>query len=362
VSERVDAVIVGAGVMGAMTAWRLALRGRSVVLLEQYALLHAHGSSHGQTRIMRVAYRDANYTSLAGESLGLWRDLESASNAQLLEQSGQLDHGEPEVIDVIEAGLLRNGWAAQRLMPDAATERWPGMIFDRAVVFSPDGGRVFADRSVAAAIRTAEQLGAVAHDRTPVERIERTVRGARVHSASGSWDAGVVVLCAGPWLPELARDLAPLPPLTVTQQQPVHFGIRPGFHFPSFVHHPGGTGPLGFGAYGLESPGEGVKVGIESTIRTVTPTTRTYEGDPLVTEAAREYAELWLPGADTSQHTSVTCLFTETADSHFVLERHGPIVICSPCSGHGFKFAPAIGERTARLALGDTSLPPLPSG
>jgi len=70
---------------------------------------------------------------------------------------------------------------------------------------------------------------------------------------------------------------------------------------------------------------------------------------------------LWLPGADTSQHTSVTCLFTETAYSHFVLKRHGPIVICSPCSGHGFKFAPAIGERTALLALGDASVQPLPS-
>lgn len=129
------------------------------------------------------------------------------------------------------------------------------------------------------------------------------------------------------------------------------------------VEQSGGTGPLGFGAYGLESPGEGVKVGIESTIRTirvVTPHTRTYEEGPVVTEAAREYAALWLPGTDTSRHTSVTCLFTETADSHFVLERHGPIVNCSPCSGHGFKFAPAIGDRAARLAPGDASVPPLP--
>lgn len=361
-SERVDAVVVGAGVMGAMTAWQLALRGRSVVLLEQFSLLHAHGSSHGQTRIMRVAYRDARYTSLAGDALSLWRDLEIASNEHLLEQSGQLDHGAPEVIDGIEAGLLRNGWASERLTPDDAAERWPGMAFDRAVVFSPDGGRVFADRSVAAAVRTAVRLGAVVHDRTPVEQIERTATGARVHSATGSWDAGAVVLCAGPWLVELAGGLVPLPPLVITQQQPVHFAIRQGFHFPSFVHHPGGTGPLSFGAYGLESPGEGVKVGIESTIRSVTPATRTYEEDPVVTAAAREYAETWLPGADTSQHTAVTCLFTETADSHFILERHGPIVICSPCSGHGFKFAPAIGERAARLALGDTSVPPLPSG
>jgi sarcosine oxidase len=361
VSERVDAVVVGAGVMGAMTAWQLALRGRSVVLLEQFPLLHAHGSSHGQTRIMRVAYRDPRYTQLAGEALGLWRDLETASDEHLLEQSGQLDHGEPEVIDEIEAGLFRTGWAAERLTPDDAAERWPGMVFDRAVVFSPDGGRVFADRSVAAAVRTAVRLGAVVHDQTPVERLERTANGVRVHSASGSWDAGAVVVCAGPWLPELAGGLVPLPPLTITQQQPVHFAIRPGFHFPSFVHHPGGTGPLSFGAYGLASPGEGVKVGIESTIRAVTPATRSYDEDPVVTAAAREYAEQWLPGADTSRHSAVTCLFTETVNSHFVLERHGPIIICSPCSGHGFKFAPAIGERTARLALGDASVSPLPS-
>jgi len=362
VPERVDAVVVGAGVMGAMTAWRLAQRGRAVVLLEQFPLLHAHGSSHGQTRIMRVAYRDPRYTTLAGEALDLWRDLETESNEHLLEQSGQLDHGDPQVIDGIEAGLLGNGWAAQRLAPDEATERWPGMAFDRAVVFSPDGGRVFADRSVAAAVRTAERLGAVVHERTRVERIERTATGARVHAATGAWDAGAVVLCAGPWLPELAGSLVPLPPLTVTQQQPVHFAIRPGFRFPSFVHHTGGGGPLSFGAYGLESPGEGVKVGIESTIREVTASTRTYEEDPAVTTAAREYAEQWLPGADTSRHTAVTCLFTDTVDSHFILERHGPIVVCSPCSGHGFKFAPVIGERTARRALGEDSVPPLPSG
>lgn len=361
-TERVDVMVVGAGVMGAMTAWRLALRGRSVVLLEQFPLLHAHGSSHGQTRIMRVAYRDARYTPLAGEAIDLWRELETESDEHLLEQSGQLDHGEPEVIDDIEAGLRENRWAADRLTPEEAAERWPGMVFDRAVVFSPDGGRVFADRSVAAAVRAAERLGAVVHDRTRVERIERTATGARVHAATGSWDAGAVVLCAGPWLPELAGDLVPLPPLAVTQQQPVHFAVRPGFRFPSFVHHPGGTGPLSFGAYGLESPGEGVKVGIESTVRTVTASTRTYEEDPVVTAAAREYAERWLPGADTSQHTAVTCLFTDTADNHFILDRHGPIVVCSPCSGHGFKFAPVIGERTARIALGDASVPPLPSG
>ena len=360
-TQRVDAIVIGGGVMGAMTAWRLALHGRSVVLLEQFSLLHPHGSSHGQTRIFRVAYRDARYTSLAGQALVLWRELEAESNEALLEQTGQLDHGNPQVITEIESGLREHGWAAERLLPEAATERWPGMVFDQAVVFSPDGGRVFAERSIGAALGVAVRLGAVVCERTPVERIEQTASGVRVHCAGGSWDADTVVLCAGPWLPELARDLLPLPPLAITQQQPVHFAIRPGLQFPSFVHHLGATGPMSFGAYGLQSLGEGLKVGMESTIRAVTPATRTYGEDPRVTATARAYAQQWLPGADTSQYTATTCLFTETADGHFLLQRQGPIIVCSPCSGHGFKFAPAIGERTARLAMGEHSEPPLPS-
>ncbi|MFM7146328.1 MAG: FAD-dependent oxidoreductase, partial [Actinomycetales bacterium] len=210
-SERVDAIVVGAGVMGAMTAWRLARRGRSVVLLEQFDLQHAHGSSHGQTRIFRVAYRDSRYTPLAAEALDLWRELESESGEHLLEQSGQLDHGEPAVIDGIAAGLRHQGWAAERLAPDEAGERWHGMVFDRAVVFSPDGGRVFADRSVAAAVDSAQRLGAIVHDRTSVERIEKTSTGVRVRTPRASWEAEVAVLCAGPWLPGLADGLVPLP-------------------------------------------------------------------------------------------------------------------------------------------------------
>ena len=361
-SERVDVVVVGAGVMGAMTAWRAATRGASVLLLEQFEHLHAQGSSHGQTRIFRVSHRDSRYTELAAESIGLWRSLEDQTAAVLLEQSGQLDHGDPAALDEIEASLLRGRWTAERLTPDEASERWPGMAFDRAVLYSPDGGRVFAERSVAAAVHAAVAAGARFQDLTPVEGIEQTDDGAHVHAGGSSWRAGSVVICAGPWLPGLADGLVPLPPLTVTQQQPVHFAIREGLRFPSFIHHSGGGGSLSFGAYGLESPGEGVKVGIESTIRTVTTSTRTFVEDPAVTAAARDYAERWLPGADTSRHTAATCLFTETEDGHFVLERHGAVVVCSPCSGHGFKFAPVIGDRAARLALGDDAVPPLPQG
>lgn len=354
--EQVDAVVVGAGGMGAATAWRLAARGRSVVLLEQYEHLHQRGSSHGQTRIFRISYRDPLYAGLAGRTIPLWRQLEDQSGTPLLEQTGQLDHGDPTAIDEIHRTLTSTGWTAVRLTAEQAHERWPGMVFDRSVVYSPDGGRVFAERAVDAAVRTAVRRGAVFYDCTPVDRIERAGDGAIVHANGLMWRADVVILSAGPWLPALASDLVPLPKLTVTQQQPVHFAVRDGFSFPSFIHHQFGHvdgRPLEFGAYGLESPGEGVKVGIEDTIREVTTGSRTFEADEAVDAAARAYAERWLPGADTSRMTSVTCLFTETPDTHFILDRVGPFVICSPCSGHGFKFVPMIGELTARLAMGD---------
>ncbi len=355
-SERVDVVVVGAGAMGAATAWRLAARGRSVVLLEQFERLHHQGSSHGQTRIFRVAYRDPLYTQLAGRAIPLWRELESESGALLLEQTGQLDHGSPLAIDEIHRSLTGAGWGAVRLTPEQAHERWPGMNFDQSVLYSPDGGRVFAERTLVAALRTAVSHGAVFHDRTPVERIARSGDGAVVHAGGRMWMADVVVLAAGAWLPEVAGGVLPLPALTVTQQQPVHFAIREGFTFPSFVHHGSGeqaSSALGFGAYGLESPGEGVKLGIEDTVREVTTGSRTFDPDDAVDAAAYAYAQRWLPGADTSRMTSVTCLFTETADSHFILDRAGPFVVCSPCSGHGFKFVPVIGELTARLAMGE---------
>lgn len=351
-TERVDVVVIGAGGMGAATAWRLATHGRSVVLLEQFEHLHARGSSHGQTRIFRLAYRDPLYTRLAAASLPLWRELQDIAGATLLEQSGQIDHGNPEAIDQIEASLRLHGYQAERFTPQEAHERWPALAFDTAVVHSPDGGRVFAERTVDAAVRTAVDLGTQYLDRSPVERIEPLGDRVLVHANGTLWDADCVVVAAGSWVGNLLADLISLPPLRVTLQQPAHFPIRSGNHFPSFIHHPAHTGRLAYGAYGLESPGEGVKLGLEDTVHAIDLAERSFDLDGQVTEALRSYAERWLPGADSTQMTQTTCLFTETADGHFILDRVGPIIVCSPCSGHGFKFVPVIGELTAQLAMG----------
>lgn len=353
-----DVVVIGAGAAGASTAWHLARRGREVVVLERFARGHAWGSSHGATRIFRVAYRDPLYSRLATESIPMWRELERDSGETLLEQTGQLDHGFPTAIDEIEATLRAGGWAFDRLTPAQARERWPGMDFDETVIYSPDGGRVFADRTIEALLRLAEGAGAHVRFEEPALAIESAGEGVRVTTAHGGIHARAVVVSAGGWLPQingLDSFGIRLPRLQVTAQAPVHFGIRPGYSFPSYVHHVGSDAvdhTFAYGAYGLESPGEGVKVGLDTMDVVDDLASRTLEVPESAIEAAAEYARRWLPGADTGIASAVTCLFTMTDDSHFILDRRGSVVVMSPCSGHGFKFTPILGAIGADVVEG----------
>lgn len=353
-----DVVVIGAGAAGSSTAWHLARRGREVVVLERFARGHAWGSSHGSTRIFRVAYRDALYSRLAAEAIPMWRELERASGETLLEQTGQLDHGFPTAIDEIEATLRAGGWAFDRLTPAEGRERWPGMDFDETVIYSPDGGRVFADRTIEALLRLAEQAGARLCFEEPALAIERAGEGVRVVTDAGAVTARVVVVSAGGWLPQIAGlgiFGIGLPRLQVTAQAPVHFAIRPGFAFPSYVHHVGSDAvdhTFAYGAYGLESPGEGVKVGLDTMDVIDDLAARSLQVPASAIEAAADYAHRWLPGADTSVASAVSCLFTMTDDSHFLLDRRGPVVVMSPCSGHGFKFTPVLGALAADVVEG----------
>lgn len=359
-----DVIVIGAGAAGASTAWQLARRGRDVILLDRFARGHVHGSSHGSTRIFRVAYRDPLYSRLAAASIPLWRELERDSGDSLLEQTGQLDHGFAPAVDEIEQTLTAGGWAFDRMTPDQAHERWPGMVFDEAVIYSPDGGRVFADRTIAALLRLIERVGAEVGFEEPALAIEEHGDAVRVITPARTLTAAVVVVAAGGWLPHLAGLESfgiSLPRLKVTAQAPVHFAIRPGYSFPSFVHHEGSDAvdhTFAYGAYGLESPGEGVKVGLDSMDVIDDLGTRTLEVPEAAIEIAVEYAQRWLPGADTSQASAASCLFTMTDDSHFILDRRGPVVVLSPCSGHGFKFTPIIGSLAADVVEGaDTWAP-----
>src|SRR5262245_60015165 len=155
-----DVIVIGAGAMGSATAWWLARRGREVVLLEQFEQGHVRGSSHGRSRIFRLAYDDPMYVRMPQEALPLWRELEADAGRPLLDTTGSVDHGDPRSVEAVAAALEACGVAHEVVAADAARERWPGLRFDGDVLFHPDGGRCRADDAVGALQDRAAALGA----------------------------------------------------------------------------------------------------------------------------------------------------------------------------------------------------------
>lgn len=345
-----EILVVGAGAMGSATAWWLARRGVRVTLVEQFDAGHHRGSSHGGSRIFRLAYAEPHYVDLALEALDLWRDVEDDTGAHLLELTGGVDHGHARDVEPVAAALERAGRTAHRLRAADAETRWPGLRFDEAVVYSPDTGRLHADRTVAALQRRAAELGAEVRFGCRIARIDPETRSLHVNGSEPLRASRAIVVTAGAWVAKLLEDLAArvLPPITVTREQTFHFAPAPGdaTPWPSFIHY---RAPVAM--YGLETPGEGVKVAEHGAGITVDPDTRTYDIDAAGRARVLSYVEQWLPGLAPGPVTSTTCLYTNTPDSSLVLDRHGDIVVGSACSGHGFKFTPAIGRRLAELAL-----------
>jgi sarcosine oxidase len=345
----VDAVVVGAGAMGSSTAWWLARRGRTVVLLEQFERGHDRGSSHGATRIFRLAYPDPTYVRLAQEALPLWRELEDDAGQVLLEVTGAVDHGDPRSIEATAGALAACGATHEVIDRRAAEERWPHMRFDGDVLFHPDGGRCLAGATVAALQDRAAAHGADVRFGVGPATVERDGDGVAVRAQDEEWQAPVAVVTAGAWAAAVAGSLVDLPPLTVTREQIQHFGPA-DLSWPSFIHH---RQPW---VYGLAGVDEGMKVAEHHVGAVVDPDDRGAP-DAGASAAMARYVERWFPGLDPQPRHLATCLYTTTADERFVLERRGPIVVGSPCSGHGFKFTPLIGRLLADLATGEGTAP-----
>ena len=352
-------VVLGGGVMGSAAAWALARRGVGVLLLEQYAPGHRLGSSHGSARIFRLAYTEPYYVRLGQRALPLWRELEADTGRDLLALTGAVDHGSPDELRARLGALLAAGEPARMLSPAAAAERWPGLRVQTAALVHPTGGLLRADDAVRGFQEAAARHGAEVRHGTAVTSV--TVLGGdrvRLATPAGPVDAARVVVAAGGWAAPLLGELLPLPRLRVSQEQPVHFGrLDHTDAWPSFIHHPGAEAvpPV----YGLAAP-EGIKVGMHGGGRPVDPARRRDDADRIDEAAVRrlqDYARQWLPGVDPDRVEPVTCLYTLTEDSDFVVDRRGPLTVAAGFSGHGFKFAPAIGELVADLVLGVRSTP-----
>jgi len=317
--------IVGAGVMGLATARALSRAGSEVVVYEQFERGHARGSSHGRSRIFRLAYPEAHWVRLAQEALAGWRELEAETGEQLLELNGLLEI----VDDVGESSahaLAACGVPWEWLERSEVERRFPMRVPDGFFcVLQHEAGIVLAERALDAFAR-----GVDVRYRTPVTSL-------------ADLDADCVVVTAGAWMNRL---IDPPLPVRVTAETICYFRRADARPVPAVVSFKTQGHPF----YALADPDHGFKVGAHHTGREVRPGADA-EPDARIVEAISTWASNHLVVADPRPVEVGTCLYTSTSDESFVLERRGRIVVGSACSGHGFKFAPAIGVRLAALAL-----------
>jgi len=321
--------VVGAGVMGCAAAWALTERGADVTVVEQFGLDHARGSSHGRSRIVRLAYPDAHWVRLAAEAMAGWRELVTQSAIELLGLYGLVELASSS--DLASAAALDACGAPYRRL-DAGEARELGVALPSgwSALHQPEAGIVRADLARHAFLDVAVARGA------------RVETGRRVASLD-ELDADVVVVTAGAWAASLVPDL----PVCVTRETVAYFR-REGPPAPSVVELDDATG--GHALYALHDPVFGLKAGVHHAGAEADPDAGG-SPDPVLVARIAGWIRERLPGVDPEPVESDTCLYTSTADEEFVLERRGRVVVGSACSGHGFKFAPAVGRRLAALAL-----------
>lgn len=346
-----EVVIVGAGLMGSACAWHLGRRGVETVVIEQYEPATSRGSSHGSARITRRAYPEDDYVRLTGEAFEWWRELERETGTTLLRMTGGLDHGSWRKAEVIAASLARAGVPHEYLSPAEAADRFPGMVFDSAVLHHPQAGTVDAEYAVLAFLDAARRSGAQVWTDTPVTDVSVDDDGAWVRTSRGRVRARKVVIAAGGWVSELTGGLVRLPPIRVTEHSVFHLPrADESITWPVTLHRdeldiyhlPGGRDA---------GPGDARKI---AEHRGPITTARTREGvvDPESRRRIVEYVKRWLPGLVPEPFAETTCLYTTTPSDDFVIDRVGPIVVVSACSGHGAKLAPTVGRVAADLLGG----------
>ncbi|HKU31004.1 MAG TPA: FAD-dependent oxidoreductase [Arthrobacter sp.] len=366
--ESIEFAVIGAGLSGAATAWQLAAAGHEVAVLERTTPANDAGSSHGSARIFRYAYPDEFYTGLVQEAKAGWDELTRLSGKELITPFGAVDYGSVRQPEHLAAVLEARGIEHELLSAEEAHSRWPQIAFDTQVLWHPGAGVIDAHESVTAMVDQAVAHGATLHNNWAVTSINTSNGGYLITSEDGrTLQAANVVVAAGGWLPKLLGSLAlpssflaNMPQIHVRQEQAYHFPYADGTEpasWPTFIHK-----RVGFQAYGL--PGgrdagfRGQKVA-EYNGGKVLPSAAEQDGqiDPANRRRVVDYVEKYLPGLVPEPYAETTCLFTNTPTEDFILDRADGITVLSPCSGHGAKFAPLIGQLGAALATGTGTVP-----
>ena len=357
-----DVIVLGLGGMGSATLFHLARRGVRVLGLERFDLVHEYGSSHGLTRIIRLAYWEhPTYVALLRRSYELWRELEGLAGERLLHITGSVDAG-PEGGAIFEGARKSSelhGLPHEVLDGDELHRRFPGYRLPKEFrcLYQPEGGFLLPERCDVAHVEQAMARGAEVRCREPILEWEAAGGRVRVRTDRGRYEAERLVICAGPWASKLVPELEGL---AVAERQvlawlqpsrPERFRVDtfPVFNleveegrfygFPSFLI-PG----FKFGKY--HHRGERVD-----------PDTVNRRPEPEDEALLRAFARRYFPEGEGPTLMLKACMFTNTPDRHFILDHHPShpeVSVAAGFSGHGYKFCSVVGEVMADLAQGES--------
>lgn len=361
-----DAIVLGLGAMGSSALYHIARRGARVLGIERFGIAHNKGSSHGQSRMIRTAYFEhPNYVPLLHRAYELWDELESASDQKLLYRTGGLYLGEIES-ELIAGSLLaarQHSLLHELIDPAEVRKRFPAFAppEDHVGFCEPAAGFLLPEKIIETNVALAKHRGAaVMTDRVATwSTSERNT--ITVHAGTESFQTKQLILSNGSWIPESIRDLASL--FTVTRQplawfEPHHADQLKLGGFPVFAI----SNPAGGLHYGFPIHDDcGFKCAYHFPQERADPNQLDRNIRPGEAEAIAAAVNRCIPGACGRLLRSCMCMYTNSPDGHFILDRHPNhenVILASCCSGHGFKFASVIGEILAQLAIdGRTSHP-----
>ena len=353
-----DVIVVGLGGMGSAAAYHLARRGARVLGLEQFGPAHDRGSSHGGTRVIRQAYHEGpDYVPLVLRAYELWRALEAESGTSLLTITGALHIGTPEAPSVAGAALSArtHGIPVETLTPDEVRARYPVLRLraGHVALYESQAGLLHPERCVEAHLDAARRRGADLRFHEAVEAWSAGPGEVTVRTSGGAYRAGRLVLAAGPWTGQVVPDLA----LPLEVERVALCWFEPRAHIEEFRRLPiclwedQGVSAGGFPYI----EGQGIKSAFHHVhgVRTTPQTIRREVGDGEVA-LIREHLGTLMPDAPGTLRAVATCMYTNTPDQHFIIDRHPAhpnVVLACGFSGHGFKFCSVVGDVLADLAM-----------
>jgi sarcosine oxidase len=355
-----DVAVIGLGGMGSAVLAHCAARGASVIGVEQFTPAHDLGSSHGRTRMIRKAYfEDPAYVPLVLRAYELWRELEHAAGEEILRLTGLLSVGQEtsEIIRGTRRASSEHDLPLEQLSQREVNARYPMLKLwqDEVALVETDGGVLDPELAIRAQLKIAEAKGAKMRFGVALESWHATENGFDLClSDGGRISARKLILSLGAWFKETLEALG----VRIRVQRNVQAWFRPETHaydapgFPSFLlDREGLPTPL----YGFPDFGDGIKAAFHGLGDLTDATQIKREIDPARdVEPIARALEQWMPGGAATFLEAKPCMYTLTPDENFVIDRHpdhANLILCGGFSGHGFKFAPVVGEIAAELAL-----------